>query len=122
MKKLLLAVLLVAFISCIACHKEHQSGVSLRIQNTTSKSFTDVSSNGVSFGSVDALATTPYKPFQKILEVPFATVVVDADTLGIGNIFIDLPSYFTRGKYTLQIVADTSTYNGYSCTFIGDPE
>jgi hypothetical protein len=121
MKNLLLPILLFLFISLSSCYKDDiTTGVLMRIENTTSQNFTEVLSNDESFGSVDASFTTSYKSFEKIVDVPKATLIIGTDTLYAGLYYFDYPSYFNNGKYTLQVYTDTLSYSGYGCRYIKD--
>jgi hypothetical protein len=119
MKIILSSSLIFFFTPFYSCKKkEENAGVLMRVENTTSQNFTEVLSNTESFGRVDASFTTSYKSFEKIVDVPNATIITGSDTVRAGIYYIDFPSYFNMGKYTLQISADSTTYSGYSCRYI----
>jgi hypothetical protein len=71
MKIILSPILLFLFISFSSCNKDEATvSVLMRVENTTSQNFTQVLSNGESFGRVNASFTTSYKSFEKIVDVP----------------------------------------------------
>ena len=116
MKKIILLAV-VSITALFSCKKNVENNVSLRIENKTTQNFKEVQSNGQSFGTVNAGAITEYKQFEKIVDVPFVTLITASDTISAGKVYIDFPSYYTRGKYTLQIITDTSAYYGYDCVY-----
>ena len=109
-------------ISLFSCNKEPvpEDVVQLRVENQTRQNFLQVITSGESFDSVSALSTTSYRPFMKIISVPSAEIRTATDTVFAGLLIIDYPSFIESGKYTLQIVEDSSTHSGYNCIYRTD--
>lgn len=119
MKKSLLILLCAACI-VFSCKKNSTDLTMMRIQNMTSVKFDSASSNGQQFGSISAGGETQYHSFDKVVDLPSAWLTIAGDSIFVGHIYIDFPSYLTAGKYTMQVFVDTSTSSGYNCVFIKD--
>lgn len=104
----------------ISCTKNSGDAVLMRMQNNTTVNFTGAASSGEDFGSIDAGSTTNYHSFSKLVDAPYATIVIGSDTSFVGYLYIDYPSYLDAGKYTMQVYPDSLTYSGYNCTYIKD--
>jgi hypothetical protein len=102
-----------------ACKKTNETGVQLRVQNSTSQNFTEIITNGKSFRGVSPGAVTSYQSFDRIVDAPFVILINGADTAYAGVIYYDPPiNYIENGNYTLDVFEDTSTYYDYNCKYI----
>ena len=109
----------VAFaLSLIACTKtsSNQNEVFIRIENTTSESFSNFQLNSTDFGSIPDGDTTIYRECKNVLPIPFANAI----TINNSSIYIvDVAPtpFLDNGKYLLQVVADTLPWR-YKASFI----
>lgn len=118
MKNRFLAVLIAAAFMFVACSKtasRKNNEVLVRVENATTENFTDLTFMGSDFGSIDAGGSTGYKTFQQVVRYPFANdLSINHQYLYIIDVVAGL--YLENGKYTLQVVPDTTFH--YGATFI----
>jgi hypothetical protein len=105
-----------------SCNKEPmpENPVFLRIENETSQNFLQVLTSGESFDGVKAFSTTQYQTFMSILSAPSAELISSTDTTYAGTVATDYPTLIEDGKYTLEIVEDSTTHSGYNCMYKKD--
>jgi hypothetical protein len=98
------------------------AALQLRVKNTTVKNFKATSAAGAEFGSINSGAVTGYKNFDQIVAYPVANFISGNDTTYAGSLFCGTPPlpYLEKGKYTLEIFADSGSYTGYNSRFIKD--
>ena len=118
--KLLLPILLLAIVIFISCYKPEEDGILIRIKNNTNNNFMSASTAEVSFGSISAGTITAYKSFKNVIAYPGASIVIAADTLYAGMLYCGTPPlpYLEKGKYKLDISADTTTINGFNAIYV----
>ena len=118
--KLLLPILLLAFVTFISCNKPQEDGILIRVRNNTNANFIFSSTAEVSFGGINAGAVTAYKGFKKIIAYPGARIVIVADTLYAGMLYCGTPPlpYLEKGKYRLDIFTDTTAFTGFNAIYI----
>ena len=119
--KLLLPILLLALVTSTSCNKpQEEDDILIRISNNTNTNFLFSSTAEVNFGSINAGTVTAYKTFKKVMAYPGARIVIAADTLYAGMLYCGTPPlpYLEKGKYTLDIAADTTAINGLNATYI----
>ena len=122
MKAIILA-LFITVITITACTKPNDTTtLQLRVRNTTVKNFKSTAAAGAEFGSINAGAVTSYKIFNQIIAYPGANFVVASDTTYAGSLYCGTPPlpYLDKGKYTLEIFEDGTSYTGYNARFIKD--
>lgn len=102
----------------IACTKtsSNHDEVYIRIENTTSESFSNFKLNSTDFGGIPEGKTTIYRQCKNVWPVPFA------NEISINNsilYFIDIvpTPFLENGKYLLQVAADTLPFR-YKANFI----
>lgn len=119
MKRKLIIASAIFTLSLIACTKtsSNQEEVFIRVENTTSESFSSFKLNTTDFGSILDGDTTIYFQCKNVLPVPFANAISINDSSP--NYIIDIvPTPFLgNGKYLLQVVADTLPWR-YKGSFI----
>ena len=121
MKKLSIIVLILA--GLISCQKNKPADALLmRVQNNSGVDFSSVTAAGKEFGIVKNGIITAYQPFEKIIEVPGASVSVNGiDALaGYGYCGSPMPPSLQKGKYTLVIFEDTLYATHYNARFVRD--
>ena len=113
-------VVLLALIILISCNKPQEDGILIRIRNNTNTNFIYASTVDISFGSINAGTVTAYKTFEKVIAYPGARIVIANDTLYAGLLYCGTPPlpYLEKGKYRMDISADTTTINSFSATYI----
>jgi hypothetical protein len=120
--KAIILTLLIAIVTIQACTKPKNGLLQLRVKNSTTINFTNASTAGAEFGSINAGAVTNYKNFDQIVAMPGANFVSGKDTTYAGSLYCGTPPlpYLENGKYTLEIFADTASFTGYNSNFIKD--
>ena len=118
-------LILLSSLLFISCKKENaDAALQMRIRNNTFSRFSYSYATGTEFGKIATGATTVYKSFKSISDIPAARVVVDADTLFAGYYYFcaTLPTPLLEdGKYTLEIFEDSISVPGFlSARFIKD--
>ena len=118
--KHLLPILLLALMFSTSCNKAQEDGILIRIKNNTNNNFMSASTAEVSFGSISAGTITAYKSFKNVIAYPGASIVIAADTLYAGMLYCGTPPlpYLEKGKYKLDISADTTTINGFNAIYV----
>jgi hypothetical protein len=122
MKTIILALFITA-ITITACTKpKDTTTLQLRVRNTTIKNFKSTTAAGTEFGGINAGAVTSYKVFDQIIAYPGATFITENDTTYAGSLYCGTPPlpYLDKGKYTLEIFEDGTSYSGYNARFIKD--
>jgi hypothetical protein len=116
---LLLVASIVIFISCA---KENNDEVLIRIKNNSHQNFLYSATVNVNFGSINAGLMTDYKAFNEVVAFPGARIVIESDTIYTGLLYCGTPPIpmLSKGKYTLEISADSSSFTGFSNKFIKD--
>lgn len=114
------AFIILCLFSCFGSCDKTENGLFIRIENSTSKNLKEVLTNNKSFANVNASGVTSYQLFEKVIDLPSATLIDNNnDTAYAGLIFYDLPfSYLADGKYTLKIFDDTTALSGFNCVYI----
>ena len=121
--KPVITTLLVILASITGCTKPTDTAaLQLRVRNTTVKNFKATSAASAEFGSITAGAVTGYKNFDQIVAYPGANFISGNDTTYAGSLYCGTPPlpYLEKGKYTLEIFADTGSFTGYNSKFIKD--
>lgn len=112
----------VVICALMACSKNSENSVQLRVENNASQNFKEVFTNNITFKNVDTSSITSYKVMDKIIALANARIIKkNNDTAYVGLYYFDTPvSYINNGKYTLRIFDDTSAYYGYNCEYVED--
>jgi hypothetical protein len=120
--KAIILTLLIAIVTIQACTKPKNGLLQLRVKNSTTINFTNASTAGAEFGSINAGAVTGYKNFDQIVAYPGANFISGNDTTYAGSLYCGTPPlpYLENGKYTLEIFADTASFTGFNSNFIKD--
>lgn len=113
-------IVLLALVIFDSCNKPEEDGILIRIRNNTNTNFISASTAAENFGSINAGNVTAYKSFEKVIAYPGAMIVIANDTLYAGMLYCGTPPlpYLEKGKYRLDISADTTTINGFNATYI----
>lgn len=106
-------IVLLALVIFDSCNKPPEDGILIRIRNNTSTNFISASTAAENFGSINAGNVTAYKSFEKVIAYPGATLYA-------GMLYCGTPPlpFLEKGKYRLDISADTTTVNGFNATYI----
>ena len=121
--KTILLTLLLTVLAATACIKPKHDAVLLRMRNITFNNFKYSSSSGEAFGTINAGAVTDYKAFDKVVAYPNAHFVISTDTIYTAGSFIcgtpPIP-YLEKGRYTVEVFADSTSFTGYEARFTKD--
>lgn len=113
-------IVLLALVIFDSCNKPPEDRIFIRIRNNTNTNFISTSTATENFGSINAGNVTAYKSFEKIIAYPGAMIVIANDTLYAGMLYCGTPPlpYLEKGKYRLDISADTSSINGFNAVYV----
>lgn len=120
MKHMILFLFIAVFATACSKSSETDSEILVRVKNLTNVNFTSVDAIQVSFGTINAGATTDYKNFKEVVAYPGANLEIGEKMVYAGLLYCGTPPLpmLENGRYTLEIYKDTLTYSTFNARYV----